>query len=276
MLQQKNPKKFVAFRLVNACLSNMDKDRIYLTHLKNNFAIQSKLIIQGSSEVHHHPSGKYVHDLRIAICRVRAIFWVIAQSARHQRFAKIDKTLKTLGLALGRIREIDVAILDAIHFHIEPSRLMPKNEHAIKKLNKLLSRCNRQNLKRMVRKAESRMSALNKLDIRVAIDALVSILKTQKIETEMSQAKVHKLRIHIKKARYALEAMGAKKLSSPKLLQSLKGIQDILGRSHDLEVLQSFFGKNKIVKAEQIELSKKALRSSRRVLDLALLELRRF
>ena len=82
------------------------------------------------------------------------------------------------------------------------------------------------------------------------------------------QKRLHRLRVRIKKARYALEAIG-------KPIGPIRRLQDLLGDAHDLEILQALVGKNAKMKAEQRSLNDKALHLIEPVLQYTINQLRK-
>ena len=84
---------------------------------------QAKIISHLTPEVSKKPSGNSVHSLRVAIRRTRAVLWCSHHSSANLHFKKLNERLRKLGRALGRVRELDVAIKDANHYKIISSQL---------------------------------------------------------------------------------------------------------------------------------------------------------
>lgn len=259
----------------------MNQNKLSQRHLSKSLDTQAKAISAWSKQVKHHPSGKPVHELRLATRQARAAFWVLKNSSEHLRFKKLDRRLHKLEETLGKVREIDVAIRDANHYKIKSSQLIPNKMHAVKKLKKLVSSDSRKELKKLLTEARRSIQRMNSVKINEARKKLSEILQNQLAQDLDGPKKLHKLRIAVKKARYAIEAMGqpihpmdGSNHPNKAMNHPMKKLQDTLGQAHDLELLQGFTGKNAKIKAEQNVLNAKALRLSRPALHFAVSQLK--
>lgn len=188
-------------------------------------------------------SPKNVHQLRVTVRRIRAVLWLAEHGTPSLSFGKLKVKLRQLGQALGSLREIDVAIRDAEKHDLPTNRLKKKRKSARRDLKRQMTA--KPSLKMMARLDE----ALGKIKKRreFNISHGVSLLQKRILPWTHRVLRTgddfHRLRIITKKTRYALEAIG--KPSRP-----LRDLQEILGKGHDLEVLQNYLGKEPALQAE--------------------------
>jgi CHAD domain-containing protein len=201
-----------------------------------------------------------VHGARVATRRLREALPVIASGnlRRHLR-----KRVRRLTRALGPVRELDVALitLDEIRkggddvpvSGITRLREMVREERSrmLVEMIRQIDRCDLDKLQkkavdaarradsgkrygrvdgdqRRVAKADSR-AARRAVDARAAIENAAGIYLPDRL---------HFVRIAVKKLRYAMEI--ARELRGSRAmahLRTLRHVQDLLGRMHDLEVL---------------------------------------
>jgi CHAD domain-containing protein len=161
-----------------------------------------------------HPTAKLVHKIRVTI--------------RHLSVVLNSRKLKELAKVLGKERDLDVAIFNAMKYGLGAKKLIVKKKAARKKTVKELKKFNPKflhsspNAKILIR-YKTKMRKLN--------------LQLEKFLTmEMTDKQAHQLRIAIKEVRYGLEAIGHKHVR-------LQKMQDLLGHIHDMEVLQKLKGK---------------------------------
>lgn len=185
----------------------MNKNKVTQRHLIQYLYIQSKAITVRSKEVSHHPSAKPVHELRLAARHARAAFWVLKHSSKHIRFKKLDKKLQQPGRASGKVREIDVAISDANHYRTKCAQMILQCMHALKKLKQLVKREARNDLKKLLDHANHALRLMGPLRLTEAKIKVTRILHNQLDQDMDGPGKFHKLRIAVKKARYAIEAI---------------------------------------------------------------------
>jgi CHAD domain-containing protein len=259
----------------------MNKNKLTQRNLIQYLDIQFKAITAWSKEVSHHPSGKPVHELRLATRHARAALWVLKHSSEHLRFKKLDRELQQLGRTLGMVREIDVAISDANHYRIKSAQMIPQRMHAVKKLKKLVKAEARKDLKKLLVHAARALRLIGPLRMKEAKVKLTRTLHTQLNQHMDGPATFHKLRITVKKARYAIEAMGVPihpmdRSNHPIVAPNhpMKKLQDFLGKAHDLELLQGFTGKKARIKRKQKVLNAKALLLSTPALNFAVSQLK--
>jgi CHAD domain-containing protein len=221
-------------------------------HLIHYLETQFKVIDSLMPRVLRHPGGSSVHKLRVAARRARAAFWVLRHSSSPIYFKKLENQLRKLVKALGHVRELDVAILDANNYDINSKKIKLERKIAQEKLRKLINQDQRRNISQQFSEAKKKISIASPTSFSEAEDRLRMRLNHLLLQHVHGQKGLHQLRIAMKKVRYVLEAMG-------KAVGPMKGLQNILGDSNDLEFLQGFVGRNKQLKTEQHKLNDKAI-----------------
>jgi CHAD domain-containing protein len=195
-----------------------------------------------------------VHQARVATRRLREALPLVA---RGRPGKSLKKSVRTLTRALGPVRELDVALLNLDQ--LRTSGELP--ETAIARLRQFVSeerqrlgtemvrRIEQYNLPKLHRKA---IDAARRGGPGKARDPQRALVATQRaarrasgLRAAMDNAagiylpdRLHEVRIAVKKLRYALEI--ARDLTGSRAsarIRTLKRVQDLLGRMHDLEML---------------------------------------
>jgi CHAD domain-containing protein len=199
-----------------------------------------------------------VHEARVATRRLREAVPLIVSGARGRKF---ERRMRRLTRALGPVRELDVALQtieelstggavpatsiarlkqeirqerERVHAHmrsevshVDVEWLRRKLVAAARKHQPHPTRPRARDPKRIAR-ARGR-SACRAARLRGAIEKAGGIYLSDRL---------HEVRVAVKKLRYALEV--SRELSGSRALaqfRTLKQVQDLLGRMHDLEVL---------------------------------------
>lgn len=230
------------------------------------FNAQMDVFIRNCPVVLSHPSGRSLHELRLATRRLRATLWVLRHSSAHFGIKRLNRSLKSLGNRLGKVRELDVAIKDAKKYRIDSSNLEVERNRAQKQLRKVL---NQKNCKHIIhpliatRNAVSQERELDFTRVRSRLQTRLTVKLKQHIN---GQIELHRLRIILKKTQYALESMG-------QAVAPLRQLQDILGDAHDLEFLRSVVRGNVKLKRKQESLNEQATRLIKSALSYAIAQL---
>ncbi len=240
----------------------VDKNRV-IKYLK----IQSGTVIRLEPKVSRSLGVEPIHQLRVATRRVRTIVWVLQLSTNLKHIKKFKHELQAVAKMLGHVRELDVAILDAKQYGINSSVLIKKRKTNAKKLQMHINRNHRKHLAKQLSEITKTVAEINPKLLNKAYKHLALQLNKQLKQNLNKETSLHQLRITLKKARYAIEAMG-------KPVKPLKELQQILGDAHDLETLQGFLGKNKKVKDAQQSLNGKAVPLVKPALLYALTQLK--
>lgn len=206
---------------------------------------------QGLLELH---DPEYLHQARVALRRLRSAFRVFAAVAPKTRFASLLEELKTLGQTLGAARDWDVfvtGIMARAHTTAHPGLA------ALKRRAQLARRRNRQAARAMVAAPEytvlllrltARISAADWRHNETPQDAstlpqfaagvlshqLARLKKRGRRLAQLAFADLHRLRIEVKRFRYAGEfflSLAPKK--ARERLRVLAQLQDLLGRLND-------------------------------------------
>jgi len=209
--------------------------------------------------------GHAIHQARVATRRLREIVPIVTDT-RSGRGARLRRRLKRLTAGLGPVRELDVALtlvdaragetpspaVVALRAHLKERRsaAFERLREAVDpgRARRLLSRL--AGLVADIERAshrghgglpgrERRRLARGVIDRARALAAAVAgagaILIVER---------VHAVRIAAKRLRYALELTGELRLArTASLVARLRGMQDVLGELHDLDVLRAEAGR---------------------------------
>jgi len=198
-----------------------------------------------------------IHQARVATRRVRAALPIVTRGSKGR---KLTKVVSRLTRALGRVRELDVALqnLDELASDvsvptegIDLLRTMI-NEERERLCTDMALRIERVNLEKLQRKAlaaaqrlvdahgpqlsdPKRLRAVIKRSIRRALTLQAAIDNAGGIYLP---DRLHQVRIAVKKLRYVLEiARDLSRSRASARIRTLRSVQDLLGRMHDLEML---------------------------------------
>src|SRR4030095_16665416 len=198
-----------------------------------------------------------IHQARVATRRVREALPRVTRGAKGR---KLTKAMSRLTRALGLVRELDVALLNLDELASDAS--VPAegidilrtilSEERQRLFADMARRIERVNLDRLQRKAlaAAQRHELAKAAADPAAKRLKGVIKRAARRAISLQAaienagqiylpdRLHQVRIAVKKLRYVLEI--ARELSRSRAsarLRTLKSVQDLLGRMHDLEML---------------------------------------
>ena len=197
-----------------------------------------------------------LHQCRVATRRLREILPLCASEVPRGGAARARRRLRRVGRALGGVREIDVAlglvdeftqrgVVDAdaaerLHQHLRDER-----DERRERLLDRLSAVNTRRLQRDLAEVARVLGMRDQTDVWARTLAARLRRRAQRVHEAVSAAgalytsdRVHRVRITAKKLRYALEFAGDSGEGRTKgAVRAVKGLQEILGRLHDLEVL---------------------------------------
>jgi len=218
-------------------------------HLREFLETQAEAIHFLSPRVFLCPGGVSLHRLRVALRRMQAAVWLLRQSPRGPHFEKLMRELASLGGALGKVRELDVAIKDAGRYGIGCAGLRTRREKAKDKLRGQLAEPRRRRLAKRIAEALVTVDAFPPQifgEVRIRLHHKLARTLERK---NRSPHDLHRLRIVLKKIRYLLESMG--RGTGP-----LRKMQRILGNFHDLQALQELTGPKLSLAKRQVSLRK--------------------
>jgi CHAD domain-containing protein len=196
-----------------------------------------------------------LHLARVASRRVREALPLLSTGGRARR---LGRQVRKITQALGPVRELDVAlqILDEMERSGEVSRpAVSRLRQAVARERQLLQvdmcrqleGCNLEKLRKRAlgRSGKSRSRAKKRHPARGAHARDRVARRAQRLRTAIDAAasiylpdRLHDVRIAVKKLRYAVEIeREVSRSRSTARIRSLKRVQDLLGRMHDLEVL---------------------------------------
>jgi len=203
-----------------------------------------------------------VHQMRVAIRRMRSLFNLIGPHYRRKTVAEYERGLREIARALGAIRDLDVLILDMQVFGAE---LPPESQDAldsvvatleerrsasrirlnkhfdskryarfVRRFRRLTKRAGRG--ARKVKQEETPHQLRHVLPLLLHA-GLARVKAYDAVLPAADDATLHALRVEYKQLRYALEffqpILGS---SSATFLAQVKAMQEILGRINDIAV----------------------------------------
>lgn len=200
---------------------------------------------------------KDVHQARVATRRLREALPVLATGTRGRKLAR---DVRRLTRALGPVRELDVALLSLDEIGRErdvPARALSSLKQVIRHerrgvhadLRREIGRVDLEKLRKRALVAARKGDAAGRLrsaDPKRVADARRRMARrAERLRTAVESAaglylpdRLHVVRIAVKKLRYSMEL--AREMSGSKAtaqIDTLKKMQDLLGRMNDLEVL---------------------------------------
>ena len=197
-----------------------------------------------------------VHQARVTTRRLREAVPVLATGLKGSKAGKARRKIRRLTRALGTVRELDVtlALLDELarspqvpRSAVEDVRTRVIAERDAKR-TLMLERLERVNTGKLDRRLESVGAALNDATGEPWRKALAArLLKRGRNLSEAIEAaghmyapeRLHLVRIAAKKLRYGLELAADSGVKDASVhVRTIKRAQDMLGKLHDLQVLQ--------------------------------------
>lgn len=227
-----------------------------------NGRVTSRLLQRRTDALARHfpaaVAGEYtgVHQARVATRRLREAVPVLSIDLKHSKAGKARRKIRRLTRALGTVRELDVT-LQLIGELMQGSDLpRPALEevrrHVVEERDKrrsvMLTRLEAVDVEKLRRRLHSVVEALEgSTDERWRQVLSARLVKrARRLKTAVANAghmyapeRLHEVRIAAKKLRYGVElaADGGLRSAVP-LVVRLKRVQDLLGRLHDMQVLQ--------------------------------------
>ena len=223
-----------------------------------------------------------VHQMRVAIRRMRSLFNLIGAHYRPKTTARFERGLRQTARALGAIRDLDVLILDLQDYQ---ATLPPNDQVALAQVVSMLDERRSDCRVRLIQLLESKRYArfirgfqrfakrpgkgARRLKRSEAPHQLRHVLPLM-LHERMARVKaydtvlpasddtvLHALRVEYKQLRYALEffqpILGR---SAGHFLKQVKEMQEILGRINDIAVFASYVSRLDQLRPEQIAVLK--------------------
>jgi CHAD domain-containing protein len=198
-----------------------------------------------------------VHQARVTSRRLREAVPVLATGLSGSKAGKARRKIRRLTRALGSVRELDVTVqlLDELarspHVSrdaVEDVRARVMKERDAKR-KAMIERLDAVNVEKLERRLASVSNALNEATSEPWRKALTARLlrRSRRLTLAMNEAgqmyapeRLHAVRIAAKKLRYGLElAFGSGLKQAAPYVRTIKRAQELLGKLHDLQVLQT-------------------------------------
>jgi CHAD domain-containing protein len=200
-----------------------------------------------------------VHQARVASRRLREALPVLSEGLRHAKAGKAERKVRRLTAALGGVRELDVTLqlidefadeADAPRAALAEIRAQVIEEREQRR-KEMLKRLQHVDTAKIDRRLHSVKDALLQgtahhawratLAVRVARRARRLARAIEEAGQVYAAQPLHEVRIASKKLRYALEiADDTGAAPCAKAVRTLKRVQELLGRLHDLQLLQHY------------------------------------
>lgn len=194
-----------------------------------------------------------LHDMRVAIRRTRALLGFVESDLKAPKFHRLSTMLKKCGCVLGAQRQLDVALKDAKHYGLKTSGLAGARKKAREEVARMLTNLRWTKLEGELGKFSESIVKINRSSTQKTASALLGRLKKiERFLPEKSSPDFHKFRIFVKKIRYTLEAVG-------RPLGKIKSLHSLLGKIHDLSVLQQLVPCTKEVEKDAVSLYNRAV-----------------
>ena len=241
------------------------------------FARQIRLMLSHEAGSRTGADIESVHQMRVAIRRMRSLFNLIGDHYRPKSTARFERGLRQTARALGAIRDLDVLVLDLQNYQ---EALSPDDQEALAqvvamlderrsacraRLNQLLdSKRYARFIRRFQRFAKRRAKGARRLkrgetphQLRHVLPLLLHerLARVKAYDTVLpasDDAILHDLRVEYKQLRYALEffqpILGR---SAGYFLTQVKEMQEILGRINDIAVFSGYVSRLEHLRPEQ-------------------------
>ena len=198
-----------------------------------------------------------VHQARVTSRRLREAVPVLATGLKGSKAGKARRKIRRLTRALGTVRELDVTVqlLDELARSPHVSRTavedvrtrVMKERDSRRKL--MLDRLKKVNVDKLDRRLSSVGKALSEATAEPWRKALAArlVIRSRRLTAAMEEAghmyapeRLHAVRIAAKKLRYGLEVAADSGLrQAAPHVRTIQRAQDMLGKLHDLQVLQT-------------------------------------
>lgn len=214
----------------------MNSEQSIIQYFGNNISSIENI----EKKIHKKPTVKQVHKLRVASRRIMTLKQIFGLG----KIPELSKLVKKL----GKLRDLDVGIENAIKYHFDESSLIRKRKIARDKLISFTSKKKRKRVEKEIHDAEIKLQEKLSPGVVPIIEEFRQKLM-EEFDEELSADDLHHFRITIKKARYFFESLG-------KPVDDLIKLQDHLGQIHDLDVLSEFYRPSKDLERDKQKLLK--------------------
>jgi len=194
-------------------------------------------------------SGESVHDLRVAVRRLLAIFDLLRSVIHHPHIQKIRRELKIQLDDLDELRDIQVQLADISEFAHDLPELAVFREYLQKKEKKLLHSAHKKvkslklgGVSRRIEKVSGMMERLSEQNVSESLnetldDAFARAVRYYSVIDAEKPATIHRLRVAFKKFRYMIEITHPLLADFPtENFQKMHNYQGMMGDIQDMEV----------------------------------------
>lgn len=198
-----------------------------------------------------------VHQARVATRRLREAVPVLTTGLKGSKAKKAAKKLRNLTRAMGTVRELDVTVAlidklaasdDLSRAALQDVRLHVEAERKVRR-EAMLTRLGDVNVDKLGRRLASVSEAVAVSTSQAWRQALAGrlVARSKRLSVRIGEAgpmyapeQLHQVRIAVKQLRYGLELAADSGIrTAVALVRELKRVQEVLGRLHDLQVLQT-------------------------------------
>src|ERR1700687_2196622 len=217
-------------------------------------------VIKDLENVRSSPDADAVHDLRVAIRRCRSVAAVMEEVDPDPAWPAMRKVGRNLFRGLGALRDAQVMDewvkklapeTDPVRTHLQTT--FESNEPSLREnALRVADKFDQKSWKRLERtlRQRSRLVPVGSLAAEcLALERFESAreLHAKALRTEKSKP-IHALRIGLKRFRYTVEGLLPEQYAA--WSDNLKRLQDILGETHDLDVLAGKVKKSAFLETE--------------------------
>lgn len=230
-------------------VSKTDILKLSRTRLKKGVSIAVRLLVDDDS--------KDIHDLRVSSRRLQQVISLLFPKPRHGKSRKVIRSLRKLRRDWSACRNFDVNLV------LLEEKLESLTADGARDAWDYVRRCLLELRAQEFDRAKKRLRNLDILSFIRRTEQLFDTVKTEKLQnldsreifadtlTDWDEAIVqaksnpdskhlHEMRISGKRLRYRLEVLAELDNSTAEYVNSLKALQDELGRWHDWHVLLHF------------------------------------
>jgi len=197
-----------------------------------------------------------IHQARVASRRLREAVPVLAAGLDGVKAGKARRKVRRVTRALGAIRELDVTVslvdelarretLPRLALEQVRARVVAERDRRQVEVTKRLARVNTDKLARRLATLGAALAAAGSEPWRETLAARLA-KRAKRLERAVDGAgrmygaeRLHAVRIAVKKLRYAAEVAVDTGAPAAGPVRTLKRMQDLLGRLHDLQVLET-------------------------------------
>jgi CHAD domain-containing protein len=206
-----------------------------------------------------------VHQFRVCTRRIRGILWVVRHDYRHWHCKKVraaSHELRQVGAILGKRRELDVCLAMSKKYGLNTGHLEVRRLREGVRVRSFAARRGESVITHLENLASLLMADPPQARRRDSSADLRKRLCNWQKSPPKSDRDFHKLRIFVKKMIYIFAAR------DQPIDRKLKLFQRLLGRMHDLAVMQETLASNPEIELTREKYRVKTLKTQRKVLKL--------